>query len=321
MSAVDTLPAGHTARPPRLDDAEAVLALVHAYTTAVVGFADYTLDDVKDELTRPGADPERDAWLVLDPAGAPVGYAMADRASGGRVDVDVVSTDPAVTDWLFARVLDRARAMGREDGHAEVTASHGVYRDDVSLRDRVTALGFHLATTFHRMRVDHVGAVPPPAPVPGLVLRQGVDEDVRRAVHEVWNASFAGHFGFAPKTYEVWHEKLDRRSIFDWSGLWLAELDGRPVGFVECTDQFADENRGYVGHLGVLTEARGRGVAKHLLRHAFALDARAGRVGTVLHVDSGNPTPALRLYESVGMRPVLVIDVWRGELAAWARLT
>ncbi|WP_158850980.1 GNAT family N-acetyltransferase [Saccharothrix deserti] len=311
---MDALPTGHTVRPPKLDDAETVLGLVQAYTTAVVGFADYTLDDVRDELTRPEFDPERDAWLVFDAAGAAVGYATADGKSGSdEVDVDVVSADPAVTDWLFARVLDRAREIGREGGHDKVAVDQCVYRDDVSLRARVGALGFQVATTFHRMRIDHAGAVPPPSPVAGLVLRQAVDEDVRRVVHEVWNASFAGQFGFVPKPYEAWHEKLDRKSIFDWSGMWLAELDGRPAGFLECTDQFADENCGYVGHLGVVAEARGRGVAKHLLRHAFSVDAGAGRVGTILHVDSNNPTPALGLYESVGMRPILVIDVWRGD--------
>ena len=58
-------------------------------------------------------------------------------------------------------------------------------------------------------------------------------------------------------------------------------------------------------------EARGRGLAKYLLRHAFAVDAAAGLDGTLLHVDTNNPTSALGLYESVGMRPV-----WTGEL--WA---
>jgi len=38
--------------------------------------------------------------------------------------------------------------------------------------------------------------------------------------------------------------------------------------------------------------------------------------GTILHVDTNNPTPALGLYERVGMRPVLVIDVWRRSLTA-----
>ncbi|MEU4761843.1 GNAT family N-acetyltransferase [Actinosynnema sp. NPDC023794] len=314
---MDALPAGHTVRPPRADDAELILGLVHACTTAVIGFADYTLDDMRDELARPGFDLERDAWLVLDAAGAPVGYATANgKGDSDEVDVEVVTQDAALADWLFTRVLGRAREIGRAGGHDGVTVDHGVYRDDVVLRAQVAALGFEVATTFHRMRIDHVGAVPPPAQAPGLVLRQAVDEDVRRVAHEVLNASFAGHFGFVPRTYEEWHERQERKSTFGWSGLWLAELDGRPAGFLERSDQFAaDENCGYVSHLGVSAGARGRGVAKHLLGHAFHLDASDGRVGTILHVDSNNPTPALGLYESVGMRPVLVIDVWRGRLA------
>ena len=44
---------------------------------------------------------------------------------------------------------------------------------------------------------------------------------------------------------------------------------------------------------------------------SFSADAAAGRVGTLLHVDTNNTTPALGVYESVGMRPVLVIDAWR----------
>jgi GNAT superfamily N-acetyltransferase len=196
-----------------------------------------------------------------------------------------------VADWLFGRVLARAREVGRAEGVAEVTAHQGVYRDDAELRAGVASFGFTVGTTFHRMRVDHAGVVPPPPPVDGLVLRQGLDEPVRRAAHEVWNASFAGHFGFVPDTYGEWREKQERKSVFDWSGLWLAELGGRPVGFLERTSQFADEDRGYVGHLGVLPAARGRGVARHLLRHAFHLDAAAGLVGTVLHVDSNNTAP------------------------------
>jgi ribosomal protein S18 acetylase RimI-like enzyme len=81
---------------------------------------------------------------------------------------------------------------------------------------------------------------------------------------------------------------------------------------LQGNDQFVDdEGCGYIARLAVVEAARGRGLAKLLLRHAFARDARAGRIGTILHVDTNNPTPALGLYESVGMRPVLVIDVWR----------
>jgi len=64
----------------------------------------------------------------------------------------------------------------------------------------------------------------------------------------------------------------------------------------------------------VLPTARGRGLARLLLRQAFAEDARRGQMGTLLHVDTNNVTPALDLYLSVGMRAVLVVDVWRRAL-------
>ena len=85
------------------------------------------------------------------------------------------------------------------------------------------------------------------------------------------------------------------------------------------SDQFAeDEECGYVQNVAVLESARGRGIARLLFQQAFAADARRGRRGTILHVDTNNPTPALGLYLSVGMRPVLVIDVWRRTGAAAA---
>ena len=63
-----------------------------------------------------------------------------------------------------------------------------------------------------------------------------------------------------------------------------------------------------------LDDYRGRGLARLLLERAFARDAAAGRAGTLLHVDTANTTPALDLYLSVGMRAVLAIDMWHGDL-------
>jgi len=90
---------------------------------------------------------------------------------------------------------------------------------------------------------------------------------------------------------------------------------GKAVAVRDCTNDFVSiDNCGYVARIGVLPEERGRGLAKFLLEDTFAVDAAAGRTGTILHVDSANPTPALDLYLGVGMRPVLIIDQWRTEL-------
>jgi mycothiol synthase len=311
VSSTDTtLPAGHTVRAPRLDDVDAITAFVQGYTRAVIGFADYTEDDVRDDLTEPGFDIDHDARLVFH-GDTLAGHATAvGKAGSDRVEIDVVAPDPRIRAYLFDWALARAADRG-----PRVTVDHGVYRADTALREQSAAHGFAVATTFHRMRIDHEGAVPAPPAPPGVVLRQGTDPAVRHAAHAVHERSFTEHFGHVPEPFEDWHEALDRKSVFDWPMLWVAELDGEPAGMLLCSDQFADDECcGYVDTLGVLPAARGRGIAKFLLRHAFALDAAAGRTGTLLHVDSNNTTPALGVYESVGMRAVLVIDVWRRVL-------
>jgi mycothiol synthase len=314
----EQLAPGYTVRSPGPADVDAITELIRAYTTAVVGFADFTAKDVRDDLAKPGFDPAADGRLVLDATGRVVGYACVFGKGGSdRVEVDVVAPDPAVARPLLAWTQGRAAAIAAAHGHPAALADQGVYRADERMRSVVAAHGMAVVTTFHRMRVDHVPPVPAPEPPPGVVLRQGTDPAVREAALAVRNAAFADHFGHVPEPFDKWHAELDRQSTFDWTQLWVAELDGEPAAMMSCTDQFVpDENCGHVGDIGVLARARGRGIAKFLLRHAFATDAAAGRSGTLLHVDTNNTTPALRVYESVGMRPVLVIDVWRARVPA-----
>jgi mycothiol synthase len=310
-------PEGYTARPPRVSDAEAVFELMSAYNTAVIGFADYTLDDMVDELSEPGFDPGIDGWLVYTDRKL-VGYGnVFGKGDRGLIDLGIVSPDPVVAEWLLGQALDRAREMGREAGHDEIVIDSGVYRPDEATRKLLAAAGFTEATTYHRMRIDHTKPLAAPEPPPGVVLRRGtVDEASRRTAYELHSDCFQGQFGFVQRPYDEWFASREAMTTFNWSLMTVLELDGRPVAYRECTDQFVeDENCGYVGRLGVLEEARGRGLAKYLLRDAFAMDAAARRSGTILHVDTNNPTPALGLYLSVGMRPTLIIDVWRQKVA------
>jgi ribosomal protein S18 acetylase RimI-like enzyme len=218
-----------------------------------------------------------------------------------------------VARWLLARALERAAEIGRSRGLEGVSVDKTIYRGDETMTGLAAGLGFAPAATFHRMRIDHDGPVPVPEPPPGVLVHDGAyDDAIRRAAHRVSMASFAEHFGHADTPYEQWLETHEARSVFDWSQLTVVEADGEPVAMCECNDAFVgDENCGYVMRIGVLEQARGRGLAKYLLRRAFAVDAAAGRAGTILHVDTNNTTPALGLYESVGMRPSLVLDVWR----------
>ena len=58
-------------------------------------------------------------------------------------------------------------------------------------------------------------------------------------------------------------------------------------------------------NLAVAKEFRGRGLGRLLLQTAFATYAAKGCTAVGLGVDMTNPTGAYRLYESVGLQPVL----------------
>ena len=194
-----------------------------------------------------------------------------------------------------------------------VTVDIGIYQNHAAQQSRARARGFAPVTTFQRMRIDFAGPPADPIVPAGVVVRTGPgDEAFRRQAHDVSRRAFAEHFGFVERTFEEWHEAIEGASTSDWAQVRVAYVDGEPVAMVRGADQFVDdENRGYVTTVAVLPAARGRGLAKLLLLQAFADDFRRGRRGTVLHVDANNVTPAVGLYEHVGMRAVLAIDIWQ----------
>jgi mycothiol synthase len=317
MKSAVTLPDEYTVRPPEPRDAAAIFDLRSTYNRAVIGFADCTLDEITECIVEPGFDRWTDGWLVLADSGLAAGYATA-FGKGDRqvIEVEVASQHPAVADWLFEQAMRRAREMGRERGHREITVDSCIYRADEPLRALLSDHDFVIGTTYHRMRIDHVGDVTAPAVPERIVVRRGsLDEAARWAAHEVIIESFRGQFGFVARPHAEWVEYLESSSTFDWSQLTVLEVNGRAVAVRLCTDEFVEaENCGYIGMLGVVEEFRGQGLAKFLLRDAFALDAAAGRAGTILNVDTNNPTPALDLYLSVGMKPTLILDGLRRVL-------
>jgi GNAT superfamily N-acetyltransferase len=65
-----------------------------------------------------------------------------------------------------------------------------------------------------------------------------------------------------------------------------------------------------VEYIGVNRAARGRGVAKALLRTAITDAAERGRNRVGLEVDDDSPTSADQLYVSMGWKTEYVTDSW-----------
>lgn len=307
------LPDGYSWRRATVDDAAAIQAMTARHDTEVIGYPDCTVDDIHDQLTEPGLVIDADTWLVHDPAGELAGWAwIYPRGTGEYIDLDVITLEAPVRAWLLDQTLSRAAELAAAGGHAEATIDIGVVRANTAMAEACLARDFKHDATFYRMRIDHDGAVVDPVAPAGVTLRSGPgDLDFRRTAHGVLVTSFKGHFGFGPPPFDRWHQTHEQSSVFDWSQLTLAYVDGQPAAILLTSDSFVEtDNCGIIDDLGVLPFARGRGIAKYLLRTAFTQDQAKGRTGTLLHVDSNNTTGALNLYESVGMRSVLVIDKW-----------
>ncbi len=300
-------------RPLGPDDADALLALAHARDLAVLGRTDTSEQDVRVDLADPDLDP---GSVAVEVGGRLAGATRVwFDASTGHVDVDVVAhpqAPPALLDDLLERVRRTAVDGGRARGCAELALDHHAYEGDLALRAALQRAGYAPATAYHRMRRELDAPVERVRP-DGVVVRraqQPPTPDELRLAHALHQESFAGHFGFAPRSVEDWSAAWAARD--DRGAVWFARVDGVDAGFLQETEELVEElDAGYVLRLGVLPPARGRGAARALLTASFRGMQRRGRRAAVLHVDVANATGALGLYESVGMRPVLRIDAWR----------
>jgi ribosomal protein S18 acetylase RimI-like enzyme len=292
------------------DDLTEVVGLLDASDMAVLGRRDNTEDEVRADLER--EDLEAYGWY--DETGTLVGFGWVARVdSSAKVQLDAYvrpGHDDRLGPAILAEMERRGVELVREAGHDAAVFDIGIYRQDERSRAWMVERGFETATLFARMRVDLDGPIDVPDPAPVTVrLSEKTGADLR-AAHRISEDAFTEHYGHVETSYESWLVRLTEQGK-DWAEVWLAELDGEPVGVLVGTRQFVpDDNAGYVRTLGTLPVARGTGVGKALLRAYFAASQRAGRDAVLLHVDVANVTGALRLYESVGMRPVLEIDAW-----------
>lgn len=308
------LPAGATYRPMQLEDIGPVQQHLAARSVALIGLHQYSLEGVEDFLRNPQLDLATDTWLVSSD-GAIVGTAAVVQRPD-CVGIELTSADRSVAGWLIDRTIARAAEATREAGLSEQLVRIAVLGADELVAELAADRGFSHETSIQRMKIEHTGPIDRPVAPAGIVVRGGAaDEETRRTAYRLIVESFDGQPSSSPPEYGKWVAAREARSTFSWDQLTVLELDGEPVAVREFDRNFvSSDNCGYIGRIGVLTQARGRGLAKWLLRDQFAIDAAAGLSGTMLHVDSSNPTPAVGLYLGVGMRPDIVIDRWRKML-------
>ena len=147
------------------------------------------------------------------------------------------------------------------------------------------------------------GALSSSKGTPSRITLEPFSSDRAEDVRVVLNTAFAGHWGARDLQPEPWQAVLGAETFRpDWS--WLAPMTGRVVGFVLNSAAPHPEfgSVGWTDQLGVLPEARGRGIAGALMDASLASFERAGLKLAGLGVDTGNPFGAPALYDRLGYR-------------------
>ncbi|CAL9351628.1 Mycothiol acetyltransferase [Streptomyces sp. enrichment culture] len=302
-------------RPAALDDAPAVTELLNKVDETEIGRPETDLHTVEADLRHPEVDLRRDSWLVFDGDRLVAHGLLWDESGGDRIDIDLYvlpdhqEAAGPLLEAMEARALEKARENGAARAVVHLHLNVAPTLDTGLLRKR----HWQVVRRYHVMRRALDPARDPVPGVPaGLRVRSCAAEADRVRVHALYQASFADHFDFQPRAYDLWLHDIDAEGL-DWSLVWIVADDGLgDVGFLLARDD--REAMGWIRSIGVLPEARGRGLGGFLLRHAFAAFAARGRDVVGLGVDTANTTGAPRLYDRHGMTVHYAVDTWETVL-------
>lgn len=293
-------------RAPTLDDVDAAVSAINAAARELRGRDDVSSLAVRGWWTQPPPfDLERDVVVAVD-GGEVVGYGdLGDQTNGGTVFwLDVRGQ---ALELVLAELERRARERLAPGGVVRAVAAEADARYRSILQER----GYTPVRSSFRMGIDLAGREFAAVWPEGSSVRTAVEGSDEAVLHELVERSFADHWGYTPTSFDEWLHWLREMGTPDPSLWFVAELDGEPVGVALCRpEEWGDPGCGWVAQLGVVPEARGRGLGAALLTHALATFAERGLPRAGLGVDTENTTGAVRLYERAGMHVVERDDTW-----------
>lgn len=313
------LPHGFTARSVTLEDGAAVSAVVNA------NYEYYALDlrfqpsAFVSEWTTPQHDLANNSIVVLDSTDRIVAYADVWAFMNPPVRPQVeFSVHPEfhaseLAAPLLAWAEERARAhIALCPPDQQIALRAGSNTMNLFKQQALEAAGFNETRRFYRMRID-LAAAPVEIPLPaGYHYEPYEHPEQIVALIEQDRRSFQDHFGYHETNFD--EEVAEIRHYFDTlphfdASLFNTVYDDATHTLVAATwnlmEDDADPASGYIDSVGVLREHRGKGIALAMLTRAFSKLYARGKHSIALGVDADSLTGALRLYEKVGMRPVL----------------
>ncbi|MGD9958504.1 GNAT family N-acetyltransferase [Nocardioides sp.] len=331
-----TLPEGWSLGTPTEADTPRLAELRRAHEIHGRGWAGTSEADVRIEVSGPGL-PTRAHIVIRDAEGGIRAWgSVHDRAEGRMLYADVIDRDlphdvaGCCSELLLAWGEAQAREVGAARGLAVQQIDTGAFAEDDRQHRWLAAAGFEHVRTWWQMSRPVAASEAELVADPEHWERAGVtfrlvrltdsdlpEEGDLRAVHDVLEGAFADHFNSREESFDEFLGRLREDPGHRWDHWWLADLDGvGPVGaLVGSHVESADGPDGsYVDYLGVLEQARGRGVAKGLLNTIIADAAARGRNRVGLEVDADSPTGAEGLYVAMGWQTAYVTQSWHRDV-------
>jgi len=339
-----SLPVALVSRLPGEQDVAPLAALLTADQRTHTPGAEVTEDALRSRLV--GLRSWARRQVVVVPAATdgsatdapPVAWISIEDRAAGRSDVQwAVARDLPDRDAVAAALLDWADEAGgsfaRHRGVPTTQLDATANSLDTDRSRLLAAAGYeHVRTWLHMRRpVQAEEASSLPAPRAGTRVRRvhlhpsglPVAQDVT-TVHRMLEESFADHWGSYRESFAEFVQRLvEVPQEADWDHWWIAEVEreGRwlPAGGLVAARQGPRDGLGegtYLEYLGVHRSARGHGVAKSLLRAAFADAARRSRTRVELEVDADSPTGADGLYEAMGFTTFEQTQTWHARAEA-----
>jgi mycothiol synthase len=295
-------------RPPTKADIPALAALyaesaeeehlVHTTTEATIAEA----------WKKDGFDPQLQVRVAtLD--GEVVGTGSIDEDEG-RTWINGYTTPSARGLGIATSIFDWGLQEARRRGATRVSTNF--VEHVVSAKGFITQLeGFVFERSFSRMQHPAPDGVADPVWPSGVRLME-LPDDPAELLCSLRNETLVEHWGFTPWSVEETRKMLtegdrDPRLCF------VAADDSGPVALSMCGIKRPPQ--GYLGPIGTLSRARGRGIAKALLRHSMHALARAGASQVVLWVDSDGQFKAARFYQREGFKTILRSVIYTRELS------
>ena len=304
-------------RPAQPADFQAVLDLIIAHDVAVLGFPDYTEDDLRTEWQKPRFNLATDAWVATMADGRLVGYGEVwPREPQVRIHSDFYvhpaldePQQQALSATLFTRAQTRiAEHVAAAPAGTEIKIRQFVVHENEPITQRLLeANGFAVIRHFWRMEINLT--TPPAAPhwPAHITLRTFDPAHDAPAVHAAVEEAFADHWEHTDTPFEEWARWNLERSNLDPT-LWFLAMDGEEIaGTALC---FPELEGGWVRNLAVRRPWRRQGLGLALLQQAFGEFYRRGQRSVGLGVDASNLTGATRLYERAGMGVTKLFDLY-----------